>query len=123
MALVNEHLETRVPGIFAAGYIARWPDPRRGERLRGEHWVVAEGQGQAAARNMLGRRGRFAAPLSFWSQQYDVSIDAPTSRATLAARDVALRFREKGRTLGVSTIFRGRDSLEAELAIKQGRAR
>ena len=91
--------------------------------------MVAERQGQAAARNMLGRGERYAWPPFFWSQHYDVSIDY-VGHATqwdtididgdIAAHDVTLRYRKGARTLAVATIFRGRDSLAAEVAMGRG---
>lgn len=127
--LVDEYLETSAPGIFAAGDIARWPDALSGERLRIEHWVVAQRQGQTAARNMLGRRERYAAVPFFWSQHYDIPIDyvghAPVWDEIVqdgdpTTHDVAMRFRQGGATRAVATIFRGRESLLAEVALAAG---
>ena len=71
--LVDPALETNVPGVFAAGDVARHDHPVFG-RIRVEHFDNAMKMGQAAARNMLGRKEVFDDPHWFWSDQYDVNI-------------------------------------------------
>ena len=126
--VVNEYLETSAPGIYAAGDIARWPDPHSGEKLRIEHWVVAERQGQTVARNIMGRRERFADVPFFWSQHYDLPInyvghaekwDELEIEGDIKARDCVVRYRRDGKLLAVASIYRDVDSLKEELAMER----
>jgi NADPH-dependent 2,4-dienoyl-CoA reductase/sulfur reductase-like enzyme/nitrite reductase/ring-hydroxylating ferredoxin subunit len=126
--MVNEFLETNIPGIFAAGDIARWPDPRAG-RMRVEHWVVAERQGQTAARNILGAHERFTVPPFFWSNHFDVAIryvghggrdDCPTVSGDLEAKDASVILHDGDKLTAVASIGRDLENLKAELALELG---
>ncbi len=119
--LVNEYLESSVRGIFAAGDVARWLDRRSGRRMRVEHWVVAERQGQVAAKNILGARIAFEDAPFFWSQHYDTTIryvgHADTWDALAIDGDVTtsctVLYRAGGKTVAVATIGRDLDNLRA----------
>jgi NADPH-dependent 2,4-dienoyl-CoA reductase/sulfur reductase-like enzyme len=126
--LVDEFLETSAPGVFAAGDIARWPDRRAGDKIRIEHFVTAERQGQTAARNILGHRERFEAAPFFWSRHFDLVIsyvghasawDRIEIDGSVESRDCALVYFCRDRKLAVATIGRDLESLRAEVELEE----
>src|SRR5262249_55581098 len=120
-------LRTSVPDVWAAGDVARYVDLRLGkERVRIEHWVVAERQGQAAARSMLGRGSAYRDVPFFWSAHYDTTIayvghaarwDALEVFGSIDARDAAIAYKRGGRVLAVATLNRDVTSLRVEAAM------
>ncbi|MEO8908724.1 MAG: FAD-dependent oxidoreductase [Gemmatimonadaceae bacterium] len=125
---VNEFLETSVKDVFAAGDVARWPDAYSDARLRVEHWVVAERQGQVVARNMMGFRDRFDDIPFFWSAHYDkVKIqytghvehwDETRIDGDVMKMDCAISYMVAGRRRAMATINRDHESLENEVAME-----
>ena len=125
---VNEYLETSTPGIFAAGDSARFPDPRGHGKLRIEHFVVAERQGQVAALNMLGRGVRYTDVPFFWSAHYDVTIsyvghaekwDRVDIEGSLAEKNAKITYFAAQKALAVATLGRDQASLAAEVAFER----
>lgn len=126
--LVDAHLQTSAPGIYAAGDVARFPDHRSGQNIRIEHWVHAERQGQHVARMILGDDAPFNDAPFFWSAHQDATIryighaenfDAPTVDGSLEQRDAEVGFEHSGRPLALATIGRDLRSLETGVELER----
>jgi apoptosis-inducing factor 3 len=127
--VVDEYLRTSAPDVYAVGDIARFPDPRSGDKIRVEHWVVATRQGEVAALNLLGKKQPFDAVPFFWSGHYDRTInylghaeswDRIDIDGSALGFECSVAFRKGQRTLALATIGRDLASLQAELALEQG---
>ena len=124
--VVDRAMRTSVPGVFAAGDIARYPGAD-GAPVRIEHWVAAERQGQVAALAMLGETSDLTDPPFFWSQHYDVAIryvghaahwDEARLDGSLERRDATVRYLKAGRLLAAASIGRDRENLEIGVALR-----
>lgn len=126
--LVDEYLETSVPGIYAAGDIAQYPDPLSGgERVRIEHWVVAERQGEVAAANMLGDKKRFRSAPFFWTDQAGTMVryvghakrwDSSKIDGEIASDSFSVRYFIDGAHRATATVGRDRENLQDELELE-----
>jgi 3-phenylpropionate/trans-cinnamate dioxygenase ferredoxin reductase subunit len=93
--LVDEHLQSSWPGVFAAGDVANAWHPIYDERIRVEHWDNALHQGPVAARGMLGQPAVHDHVPYFFSDQYDVGMEysghAPAWERVVVRGDPATR--------------------------------
>jgi NADPH-dependent 2,4-dienoyl-CoA reductase/sulfur reductase-like enzyme/nitrite reductase/ring-hydroxylating ferredoxin subunit len=117
-------------GLFAAGDVASFPDPRTGERVRIEHWRTAQQQGRTAARTMMGRNVTFDAVPFFWTRQFDIGLlyvghaaswDEIIYRGDLASHDFLAFFVKDNRVLAVAGMNRDSEMAAAEELLRLDR--
>ncbi len=73
--IVNLRLETPGKNVWAAGDIARFPDPVTKQPRRLEHWDNAQAQGKQAGRNMAGASEPYTHQSAFFSDIFDLTIN------------------------------------------------
>jgi NADPH-dependent 2,4-dienoyl-CoA reductase/sulfur reductase-like enzyme/nitrite reductase/ring-hydroxylating ferredoxin subunit len=126
--VVDAAMRTSHPGVWAAGDIARYPEPASGRSARIEHWAVAERQGQVAALSMLGEDAAMTDAPFFWSRHYDEAInyvghaeawDALRIDGSIADADATVRFERDGRLIAAATLGRDHQSLEIAAALER----
>jgi NADPH-dependent 2,4-dienoyl-CoA reductase/sulfur reductase-like enzyme len=127
--VVDDQFRASAEGVYAAGDVASYPDARSGARVRIEHWQVAERQGRAVARAMLGLGEPFRDVPFFWSAHYDVTLnyvghaeawDRILERGSLADRKYVAAFENQGKVLAVVTLGEDLLSLQIEAAMGAG---
>ncbi|HXG67197.1 MAG TPA: oxidoreductase C-terminal domain-containing protein, partial [Blastocatellia bacterium] len=126
--LVDSRLRA-ADGLYAAGDIARFPDPRTGGRVRIEHWRTAQQQGRVAARNMAGGDAAFDAVPFFWTRQFDAGLlcvghapawDEIIYQGQVSSRDFLALYVKDGRVLAVAGMNRDREMAAAEELMRLG---
>lgn len=133
--VVDEHLRL-ADGLFAAGDIAAYPDPRSGETVRIEHWRLAQQHGRTAARNMLAsgdptlRPEPFDGVPFFWTGQFGLSLryvghaeewDEVVIDGSLGDRQFLAAYVHDGAVRALAAVGRDKDAAAFHLLMAQGR--
>jgi NADPH-dependent 2,4-dienoyl-CoA reductase/sulfur reductase-like enzyme/nitrite reductase/ring-hydroxylating ferredoxin subunit len=117
-------------GLYAAGDIVSFPDPRSGEHVRIEHWRTAQQQGRTAARNMLGHKITFDAVPFFWTRQFDIGLlyvghaaswDEIVYRGEVASQDFLAFFVKNNRVHAIAGMNRDQEMVAAEELLRLDR--
>lgn len=117
-------------GVYAAGDIVNFANPRTGERMRIEHWRTAQQQGRVAARNMAGHDVAFNGVPFFWTQQFDVTLryvghasgwDEIIYRGDVAANDFLAFYVKDHRVTAVAGMNRDRELAAIEALMQLDR--
>jgi 3-phenylpropionate/trans-cinnamate dioxygenase ferredoxin reductase component len=98
--VVDDHLRTSTPNVYAAGDCCSFPLALYGgERMRLESWRNAVEQGAAVAANILGANAPFLSVPWFWSDQYDLGLQV-AGLPSMSVTDVV-----RNRSDGASIVF------------------
>jgi len=128
--IVDKHLRTSDPDVYAAGDVAAWPDPTFKKRMRVEHWDVASRQGLRAGMNMAGEQEPYEALPYFFSVLFELSCevwgdlstwDTTVQRGSLEQGSFAIFYFAEGRMVGV--LCAGRPAEERKIAPQLVRGR
>ncbi len=106
--LVDEHLRTSHPDVYAAGDVANAHHPLLGRRIRVEHWDNAIQQGRAAARNMIGHEEPYTRLPYFFTDQYDLGMEYVGHVGPEGYDDVVLRGDVAGRVFAAFWLSGGK---------------
>ncbi|UQB93099.1 MULTISPECIES: NAD(P)/FAD-dependent oxidoreductase [Mycobacterium] len=128
--VVDAYCRTSAPNVFAAGEVARHPNPWLASRVRLEHFQTAQNQALTAARSMLGRTARYEEVPWFWSDQYHLNLqlaghpkasDTRLLRGDMSDSSFSVIYLRDGRISCIVAVNRPRDVRAAMKLIEQGR--
>lgn len=125
--VTDAQLRSSAPDVYAIGDVARYPDPWSGQRVRIEHFAVAERQGQALAAMLLGLQSSYRTVPFFWSAHYEATFayvghasswDRIIERGSLESGKYAAGFELQGKLLAAVCLGEDELGLRFEAALE-----